>query len=54
MLSSLSIQRPSDFISIDVEGHEPEVLNRLSFSQWSPQAILLEDNSNYENSALSY
>jgi FkbM family methyltransferase len=42
-----------DFISIDVEGHEYEVLEGFSINKWSPTLILIEDNSNYENNTIS-
>jgi FkbM family methyltransferase len=33
-----------DFLSIDVEGHEIEVLRGFDFARWRPQLILLEDH----------
>ncbi len=33
-----------DFLSIDVEGHEIEVLRGFSLARWRPQLILLEDH----------
>lgn len=33
-----------DFLSIDVEGHEVEVLRGFDISHWQPQLILLEDH----------
>jgi FkbM family methyltransferase len=33
-----------DFLSIDVEGHELEVLRGFSFKRWRPRLILLEDH----------
>lgn len=35
---------PVDFLSIDVEGHEIEVLRGFDFSRWMPRLILLEDH----------
>jgi len=35
---------PIDFISIDVEGHELEVLKGLALDRWRPRLILLEDH----------
>ena len=32
-----------DFVSIDVEGHEPDVLDGFSLSDWRPRLILIED-----------
>ena len=36
-------------ISVDVEGHELEVLRGFSIARWCPAVILVEDNSNYQN-----
>jgi len=33
-----------EFLSIDVEGHEPQVLDGFSIAQWRPQLILVEDH----------
>ncbi|HEY0568673.1 MAG TPA: FkbM family methyltransferase, partial [Xanthobacteraceae bacterium] len=33
-----------DFLSIDVEGHELELLQGLSLKHWRPGLILLEDH----------
>ncbi len=33
-----------DFLSIDVEGHEIEVLRGFDFARWQPRLILLEDH----------
>ena len=33
-----------DFISIDVEGHEPEVLAGLDLRRWRPRLLLIEDD----------
>jgi FkbM family methyltransferase len=35
-----------DFISIDVEGHELEVLKGFSLERYPPRILLIEDNSN--------
>jgi FkbM family methyltransferase len=35
-----------DFISIDVEGHELEVLKGFSMEKFRPRILLIEDNSN--------
>lgn len=34
-----------EFISIDVEGHEMEVLSGFSLSRWKPRLVIIEDNS---------
>lgn len=33
-----------DFLSIDVEGHEIDVLRGLSLSRWQPRLVMLEDH----------
>ena len=33
-----------DFLSIDVEGHELEVLSGFDFTRWQPRLLLLEDH----------
>ena len=35
---------PIDFLSIDVEGHEIEVLRGFDFARWQPRLILVEDH----------
>ena len=35
---------PLDFLSVDVEGHEIEVLRGFDFAKWQPRLILLEDH----------
>lgn len=42
-----------DFISIDVEGHEYEVLQGFSIEKWRPGILLVEDNSYFENNLIS-
>src|SRR5262245_6185409 len=34
---------PIDFLAIDVEGHEIEVLRGFDFARWQPRLILIED-----------
>lgn len=36
--------QPLDFLSVDVEGHEIEVLRGFDFTRWRPRLILLEDH----------
>ena len=36
--------RQLDFLSIDVEGHELEVLRGFDFAHWRPRLVLLEDH----------
>jgi len=35
---------PIDFISIDVEGHEIDVLDGFTLSRWQPRLLLIEDH----------
>jgi len=35
---------PFDFLSLDVEGHEIEVLRGFDFDRWRPRLILVEDH----------
>ncbi|HXW41110.1 MAG TPA: FkbM family methyltransferase [Xanthobacteraceae bacterium] len=35
---------PIDFVSIDVEGHEPEVLSGFNLTRWRPRLLLVEDH----------
>ena len=36
--------KPIDLLSVDVEGHEIDVLRGFDFAQWKPRLILLEDH----------
>lgn len=38
-------ERGIDFVSIDVEGHEPELLAGFNLERWKPRVVLMEDNS---------
>lgn len=42
-----------DFISIDVEGHELELLKGFSLDRWRPAVLIVEDNSPMWESAVS-
>jgi FkbM family methyltransferase len=35
---------PIDFVSIDVEGHEPDVLAGFDLARWRPRLVLVEDH----------
>jgi hypothetical protein len=35
---------PIDLMSVDVEGHELDVLRGFDFSRWKPRLVLLEDH----------
>lgn len=43
---SLKSRKQIDFVTIDVEGHELEVLKGFDLGKWKPYIILVEDNSN--------
>ena len=53
ILMDAQINCDIDFISIDVEGHEYEVLEGFSVEKWKPFIILIEDNSNFENNIVN-
>lgn len=53
ILTAAQIDGDIDFVSIDVEGHEYEVLEGFSVEKWKPMILLIEDNSNYEHNTVS-
>jgi FkbM family methyltransferase len=44
ILTEAGAPQTIDFLSIDVEGHEIEVLRGFDFTLWQPRLILLEDH----------
>ncbi|HWP26705.1 MAG TPA: FkbM family methyltransferase [Xanthobacteraceae bacterium] len=44
ILQEAGAPSPIDFLSIDVEGHELEVLRGFSFARWRPRLIVIEDH----------
>ena len=44
ILAEAGAPQPIDLLSIDVEGHEIEVLRGLDLARWCPRLILLEDH----------
>jgi FkbM family methyltransferase len=44
VLADAGAPSPIDFLSIDVEGHELEVLRGFDFGRWRPRLILIEDH----------
>jgi FkbM family methyltransferase len=44
ILTEAQAPAPLDFISIDVEGHEIEVLDGFDLARWRPRFILIEDH----------
>ena len=44
ILGEADAPAPIDFVSIDVEGHEVEVLSGFDLARWRPRLILVEDH----------
>jgi FkbM family methyltransferase len=44
ILDEAEAPSPIDFLSVDVEGHEVEVLRGLDFARWQPRLMLIEDH----------
>jgi FkbM family methyltransferase len=44
VLEEAHAPHPIDFLSIDVEGHEIEVMRGFNFTKWQPRLLLLEDH----------
>lgn len=44
ILTEAKAPAPIDFVSIDVEGHETEVLDGFDLDRWQPRLILIEDH----------
>ena len=44
ILAQAGAPSPIDFLSVDVEGHELEVLRGFDFARWRPRLILLDDH----------
>jgi FkbM family methyltransferase len=44
VLSEGNAHVPIDLMSVDVEGHELEVLSGFDFARWKPRLVLLEDH----------
>ncbi len=44
LLEDHNIQPGFNFLSIDVEGHEPDLLDGFYVERWRPNLILIEDN----------
>jgi hypothetical protein len=43
ILEEAKAPAPIDFVSIDVEGHEVEVLKGFDLRRWQPRLLLIED-----------
>ena len=46
ILDEAQAPTPIDMLSIDVEGHETEVMRGFDFDRWQPLLILVEDHVN--------
>jgi FkbM family methyltransferase len=44
ILDEAGAPSPIDFVSIDVEGHEVEVLSGFDIARWRPRLLLIEDH----------
>jgi FkbM family methyltransferase len=44
ILADANAPQPIDFVSLDVEGHELEVLRGFDLARWRPRLILMEDH----------
>jgi FkbM family methyltransferase len=44
ILSEARAPTPIDLLSVDVEGHEIEVLEGFDFERWRPRLVLIEDH----------
>lgn len=44
ILEEASLTSPIGFVSIDVEGHEVEVLKGFTVERWRPRVLIVEDN----------
>jgi FkbM family methyltransferase len=44
VLDEVAAPRPIDLISIDVEGHQLQVLRGLNLERWAPRLLLIEDH----------
>jgi FkbM family methyltransferase len=44
ILAEAGAPSPIDFLAVDVEGHEIEVLRGFDFSRWRPRLVFLEDH----------
>lgn len=52
LLEESNIENEIDFVSIDVEGHEYEVLQGFTLKRWKPKILVIEDNSNRSDPAV--
>lgn len=53
ILSQFNSDKGLDFITIDVEGHEMEVLNGFNLNRWRPRICIIEDNSGFLDNKVS-
>lgn len=53
ILAEAAGDKPIDFITIDVEGHEIAALSGLSLARWRPRVLIIESNSSKSGQAVS-
>jgi FkbM family methyltransferase len=53
ILSDAQVTDPIDFVSIDVEGYEYEVISGFSLSKWKPTILMIEDNSIFKSNKVT-
>lgn len=53
ILSQFNSDKRLDFITIDVEGHELEVLKGFNLNRWRPRICIIEDNSGFLDNKVS-
>jgi len=49
ILKEAQVNGQIHFVTIDVEGHEPDVLRGFSLQEWNPTILIIEDNSNFKD-----
>lgn len=49
VLEESGFDGPIDFVSIDVEGHELNVLKGFSIERWQPRIVIIEDNAVFQD-----
>lgn len=52
ILDEAEARPPIDFMSIDVEGHELEVLKGFTVERWKPRIVIVEDNAQFADPAV--
>lgn len=52
ILEEANFDKGIDFISIDVEGHELEMLAGFSLDRWRPRILIVEDNASFGHASV--